>query len=59
VPGEKCVFKNNLTASAMGCKSPANDGLLGPSRLWEYPKILRSNKVIKAILIRTITKKIR
>jgi hypothetical protein len=43
----------------MGCRSPANDGLLGPSRLWEYPKILRSNKVIKAILIRTITKKIR
>ena len=33
LPGEKWVFKNNLTASAIGCNSPAKDGLLGPRRL--------------------------
>jgi len=59
LPGEKWVFRNNFTASAMGCNKPAKEGLLGPSRLWEYPKIFRSKRVINAMLISTITKKIK
>lgn len=42
----------------MGCNNPIKEGLLGPIRLWEYPKILRSNKVIKATLINTKISKI-
>jgi hypothetical protein len=49
---------NNFTASLMGCKKPIKDGLLGPNRLCEYPKIFRSSKVIKATLINTIITKI-
>ena len=41
----------------MGCKRPTKEGLLGPKRLCLYPKILRSNKVIKAILIKTVISK--
>jgi len=48
------LFRNSFTASATGCKIPAKEGLLGPIRLWEYPKILRSSKVINAIFTRTI-----
>jgi hypothetical protein len=44
---------NSLTASAIGCNKPIKDGLLGPIRLWEYPRIFRSNKVINATLIKT------
>lgn len=35
----------SFTASAIGCKTPANLTLLGPNRNWIYPKIFRSNKV--------------
>lgn len=35
LPGEKWVFKNNFTASAIGCKRPLREGLFGPNRLWE------------------------
>ena len=59
LPGEKWVFKNSFTASAIGCNNPAKEGLLGPSRLWEYPKIFRSKRVINAMLISTITRKIK
>ena len=48
--GESICFKKSLTASAIGCKNPITLTLLGPSRYWEYPKIFRSNKVIKATL---------
>lgn len=51
-------FINNFTASAMGWSKPIKDGLLGPIRLWEYPKILRSNKVINATLTKTKISKI-
>jgi hypothetical protein len=37
----------------MGCKSPINLTLLGPQRNWVRPKIFRSSRVIKAMLIKT------
>ena len=40
-------------ASLNGWKIPKIPGLLGPNRSCLYPKILRSNKVIKATLIST------
>ena len=38
----------SLIASAIGCKNPIILTLFGPKRYWEYLKIFRSNKVIKA-----------
>ena len=40
---------NSLTASAKGWTIPQIPTLFGPLRIWTYPKILRSNKVKKAI----------
>lgn len=42
-------FLNNFIASLIGCGRPIIDGLFGPLRIWEYPKIFRSNNVKKAI----------
>jgi len=42
----------SLTASAIGCKSPNKETLLGPLRLWAKPRIFRSSKVKKATLIK-------
>lgn len=47
-------FVNNFTASAKGWNNPINPTLFGPLRIWTKPKIFRSNKVIKATLIKTI-----
>ena len=38
-------FKNNLTPSAMGCKSPKGPTILGPLRNCIQPITLRSAKV--------------
>ena len=35
------------------------DALLGPKRSWEYPKIFRSKRVIKATLTKTKTIRIK
>jgi len=40
-------FKNNLTASAKGTRTPAGPGLLGPLRRWMYPRTFRSRRVKK------------
>ena len=39
---------NNLIASLNGCIRPINLTLLGPLRIWLYPKIFRSNSVTNA-----------
>ena len=46
---------NNFTASAMGCKIPTKETLLGPFRACLRPKIFRSMRVKKATLISTQT----
>ena len=46
-------LENNLIASLNGCKIPAILTLFGPFRKWAYPKIFRSNKVIKATFTNT------
>lgn len=43
--GEIFSFINNLTASEKGWRIPRTPTLLGPLRIWEYPRIFRSNKV--------------
>ena len=53
--GSTPSFMNSFTASAMGWRIPPTDTLLGPFRDCLSPKILRSNKVKKATLIRTGT----
>lgn len=58
LPGNIKFLINNFTASLIGWRRPIKEGLLGPSRLWEYPKILRSIRVIKAMFTKTITIKI-
>ena len=40
---------NSFSASAKGWGRPAIPTLLGPLRVWKYPRALRSNKVKKAI----------
>ena len=54
--GDSNWFLKSLTASAIGCKTPIILTLLGPSRYWLYPKIFRSNKVIKATFNKIGTK---
>ena len=51
-------FKNNFTASANGTISPIGPGLLGPFRIWMYPRTFRSIKVKNATEIITSTKMI-
>ena len=41
-------MENSLTASANGTVIPIGLGLLGPFRMWIYPRIFRSMKVKKA-----------
>lgn len=53
VVGRVNSLENSLIASLKGWNSPIIPTLLGPFRSWEYPKILRSSKVIKATLIKT------
>jgi len=48
--GKTNSFENNLIASLNGCISPINLTLLGPFRIWLYPKIFRSNNVTNATL---------
>lgn len=48
------LFLKSLIASAPGCSSPDKPGLLGPNRSCVNLRILRSSKVIKATLIKTI-----
>ena len=43
--GLDCSLINSLIASANGCGKPINPGLLGPLRVWKYPRNLRSIKV--------------
>jgi hypothetical protein len=43
---------NNLIASLKGWITPEKATLLGPTRVWENPKIFRSNKVTKATFTR-------
>lgn len=59
IKGQTCSLENNLIASLKGCKIPIKPTLLGPLRIWMYPKSLRSNKVRKAILIKTPKTKIK
>ena len=44
---------NNLIASQKGWGIPIIPTLLGPLRIWIYPKTFRSNKVKKANLTKT------
>lgn len=53
--GIAICFKNSFIASAIGCRRPIIDTLLGPCRKWEYPRILRSSKVKNAIEIKIST----
>lgn len=48
----------NFTASAKGCVKPCTVDLFGPKRIWEYPRIFRSNKVTKATATNDIIIKI-
>ena len=48
--GKTNSLENNLIASLKGCINPIKLTLLGPFRIWLYPKILRSNKVTNATL---------
>ena len=43
---------NNFRASAKGWGRPKGPDLLGPLRIWKYPKHFRSNRVKKAIAIK-------
>ena len=52
--GELISFKKSLTASANGTIRPRAPGLLGPLRMWIYPRTLRSIRVKKATAIITI-----
>lgn len=44
----------SLIASAKGTGRPARPILLGPFRIWIYPRILRSRRVKNAIAIKII-----
>ena len=44
---------NSFTASAKGWRTPPQDTLLGPFRLWEYPNTFRSSNVKKATFTST------
>ena len=46
--GNTSSLENNLIASLNGCIRPINLTLLGPLRIWLYPKIFRSNSVTNA-----------
>jgi len=41
-------FVSSLKASKRGCKRPAKETLLGPTRLWKRPITLRSKRVKNA-----------
>jgi len=45
-------FEKSLIASLNGCNKPIILTLLGPLRIWLYPKIFRSSRVMKATLIK-------
>ena len=47
--GKRNSFVKSFIPSSKGCKAPKKIILLGPKRLCVRPKILRSNKVKKAI----------
>ena len=53
------ILLKSFTASEKGCKIPAIPTLDGPTRNCANLRILRSNKVIKATLIKIGTIKIR
>ena len=46
--GKTNSLENNLIASLKGCINPINLTLLGPLRIWLYPKIFRSKSVTNA-----------
>lgn len=46
-------FKKSLIASLNGWMIPHSPVLFGPSRIWESPKIFRSNRVTKATFTNT------
>jgi hypothetical protein len=45
---KKSCLSRSFTPSATGCSSPNKVTLLGPTRIWLRPSILRSTKVINA-----------
>ena len=53
--GKFVSFLHNLAASAKGVRSPIMPGLLGPLRVWIYPKNFRSKRVKNATATRTDT----
>merc|ERR1712066_761283 len=57
--GKTNSLENNLIASLKGCIRPIILTLLGPLRICLYPKILRSNNVTNATLIKIRTIKIK
>ena len=57
--GKTNSLENNLIASLKGCIRPIILTLLGPLRICLYPKILRSNNVTNATLIKVRTIKIK
>ena len=57
--GNTSSLENNLIASLNGCIRPINLTLLGPLRIWLYPKIFRSNSVTNATFTKIKTIKIK
>lgn len=53
--GRKGLLKNNFRASLKGCNKPMTPNLLGPFRSWRALRVLRSNRVRKATLIRALS----
>jgi len=51
--GKTSSFEKSLIASLNGWANPTTLTLLGPFRIWLYPRILRSNKVTNATLTNT------
>ena len=57
--GKKSSFVKSFSPSKTGWKTPQNNTLLGPRRLWVNPKILRSKRVKNATERRIPTIKIK
>jgi hypothetical protein len=54
VDGFDNSFRNSLIASANGWGNPIKPTLLGPFRMWKYPRAFRSSRVKKAIATKII-----
>lgn len=53
--GFACSFTRSFKASANGWGIPIIPTLLGPFRIWKYPRALRSSKVKKAMANKAVT----